>query len=247
MMGHGNAARRTKLLGAVFLAIGLTLSATAQAETEITLQASWAGRSPYPVTLTCRPSGRTFPLEGYEGSLGPAVRMPTDSSAEIAVLSEQGSRPAGTWKIPPAGERFILLMTGDDKGRFQGTAVRADAAHFPWGASVFANLSAKRLRCSLDGQTIELAAGEQGLCPLRLKARKVTHCRVEYQDGKAWVVSSAGPLILTGDMRAIIAVGPAEANGVLAQTSVVESNPASTMVPALPVTVPPPLPDQPAK
>ena len=248
MMGHRPAELHTTFLGATILAIGLTLAAVARAEAEITLHAGWAGSSPSPITLTCRPSGKSFQLEGYEGSPGPAIRMPTATTAEITVLAEQGKRAAGTWKIPAEGDRFILLMTGDGKGSFRATAVCADTAHFPWGAAAFANLSSKRLRCSLDGQTMELAAGEQGLCPLRLKARKVTHCRVEYQRGKEWIVSSAGPLILTGDMRAIIAIGPTEgSDGTLPQTSVIESNPASTMVPALPVTAPPPLPDQPAK
>ena len=241
-------AGRPAFLFRMALTAFLTLAAASRAETEITLHVGWAGSSPAPVTLTCRPSGKSFELEGYEGSPGPAFRMPMATTAEITVFTELGKRAAGTWKIPTEGDRFILLMTGDGKGGFRTTAVCADTTHFPWGAAAFANLSAKRLRCSLDGQTLELATGEQGLCPLRLKTRKVTHCRVEYQRGKEWIVSSAGPLILTGDMRAIIAIGPTEGpDGTLPQTSVIESNPASTMVPASPVTVPPPLPDQPAK
>ena len=240
------AARNRATLVATIMAGCLTLVATARTGNEIAIQAGWAGGSPRPIIMTCRPSGKSFPLEGYEGSLGPAVRIPAEAAAEIGVQDEQGMKKAGAWQIPAEGDRFILLMTNDDKGGFRATAVNADGAHLPWGAAVFANLSKKRLRCSLDGQVIELAAGQQGLCPLRLKARKVTHCRVEYQNGKEWVVSSAGPLILTGDMRAIIAIGPRDGlNGNLQEASLIESNPDSTKVPAF--KSPPPLPDQPAK
>ena len=243
-----DAVYRPALIVGTILAACPTVTAAPRTESEITIQAGWAGKSAHPVTMTCRPSGKSFPLEGYEGSPGPAIRIATETAAEFTVLTEQGPRAAGTWKIPSDGDRFILLMTADDKGNFRGTAVNADSAHFPWGAAVFANLSTKRLRCSLDGQIVELAAGQHSLCPLRLKARKVTHCRVEYQNGKEWVVSSAGPLILTGDMRSIIAIGPGDGtSGALRESSVIESNPGSTMVPALPVTIPPPLPDQPAK
>lgn len=241
----------------VCLASPLLASPDEPPSREISVKVGWAGLSAWDVRLIVQPSGQFVTVDGIASSqFGAALTIPRGSALGVRVRTENGQPFSVPEMAIPAGEsEFLLFLQGDAPLITRAMLIPSDLKTFARGTSVFINLSVNRLRCTLGGQTVELAPGEVLPCSFAPKSRKVMVLVVEhFQDGR-WKANSSTPLIFNENMRSVIGFGPGDARqGSLPTCSVYENCP----VPVAPIVlVPPvaepatpagtPLPDPPAK
>lgn len=236
-----------------FIASALAVCAQAEPDKEVAIRVWRQVPDSGELVLIGQPGGRpvTVPASASVNFNEPTL-VRRDISLEVRWQDESGKTTVGpAVSLPANGSDFVMLLHGESQATARALLIPSDLGSFGWGSALFVNLSAHRLRCSLSGEAVELPPGETARCPLTLRSRKVVLLRIEHQDGGKWITDSANPVILTGGIRAIFAVGGDARKARLLTYSGFESDPMLTQPPkpVEPAVTPaePPLPDPPTK
>lgn len=248
--------RRLLLLG---LCCSLQADERRAPEPGLELHVSRISMSPDNVTMRFLPDGTPFRLEAALDEFLPAIAIPPFARARINVVPAGPDQPLvkPVDIALPASGRYLLLLHQASPERFQATMVPTDTTNLPLGGVVFLNLSSRRIRCQLDGESVEVASGEQRLMPKVSAARRIVNYRVELQAKANWTVDKASTLILGAGRRHLFVLTEDSATSPLRHEHVTDFDPSRNMAPVVatvpsaavepPVTAVPPPADQPAK
>lgn len=216
------------------------------------------GETPDFVTLS-GPSPTTPPLrcEAALDHFMPALAFPASGRTRLqADPAEAGAPPRLVGDIVlPAEGRHLLLLSPAPRAGTRLTLLPADAASLPVGGVMFVNLTSRRLRTTIDADSVELAPAESRLMPTVAPGRRIVNHRLESQEKKAWTVLRSTTLILGAGRRCVFVLIEDRPGGQIRAELVTDYAPATNLAalpkPAeatpAPVTAEPPLPDPPAK
>lgn len=233
----------------LFAALSPFAILTGQAGAE--LHVSKAGEAPDFVGLRFGPEQAPLRLEAALTHVMPATALPDSRSARLFGEASEAGQPAadlGSLDLPATG-RHLLLLSQAGSGRIRTRLLPFDAVSRPAGSVTFLNLSTRRIRCFIDGESVELAPDEEKLMPTATTARRIVNHRLQLHAKDGWKADGSTTLILGANRRFLFILQEDDPKGVLRRELVTDFDPARNLAPlvATPVKAEPPLPDPPAK
>ncbi len=190
-------------------------------------------------------------LEVFLDHLMPATALPEARQARLfGEPPEPGQPPLdlGELELPPSGRHLLLLSQSGD-GKTQKRLLPFDQASLPLGGVQFLNLTSRRMRCSIDGESVELSPDEAKRLPTTSPARRIVNHRLELKTKDGWKPDSSTTLILGANRRYLFILQEDGPKGPLRRAMVTDTDPERNLAPLTPpaVRAEPPLPDPPAK
>ncbi len=229
-------------------------AANLRAEGPVFLHLSRLDDNPSLISMTLMPSGEKLSLEAAQNHVAPAIMVPSGvSSAMIEVTpSEPGKTSRDTLKLRvPAEGRHLLLLWSANKDETKFSLIKADSVSFPKGAVSFLNLTARKAKCFLDGQSVEVPTGMVRLHPSISLARRVINYRAQLEVKGKWEPLNSSAMVLGANRRCLIVVYESPDGHSVHSATVTDYAPDINMISGIPDSSPvkaePPLPDPPAK
>lgn len=229
----------------------LSCLGAAQGEAAAELHVSKVGQAPDFVGLRFAADADPLRLEAFPDHLMPATALPEARKARLlAEPSEAGEKPEDLGELAlPAEGRHLLLLSRSGEGKVRPRLLPFDADSLPPGGVRFLNLTTRDVRCTVDEESVELAAGETKRLPTAVTARRIVNHRLALKTKDGWKTDSSTTLILGANRRFLFVLQEDGPRGALRRELVTDFDPARNLaaLPAAPVRAEPPLPDPPAK
>ena len=190
-------------------------------------------------------------LEAFTDHVMPATALPDVRRAGLfgePAEAGQPPRELGDIELPASGRHLLLLsQVADGKARVK--LLPFDQASLPVGGVLFLNLTTRRMRCFIDGESVELAPEEAKRLPTAFPARRIVSHRLELKTKDGWKADSSTTLILGARRRFVFVLQEDSPRSPLRRAAVTDFDPDRNLAPVapVPVTAEPPLPDPPAK
>lgn len=195
-----------------------------------------------------------FPPVRLEASLDhvmPATALPDVRKARLfGEPAEAGQPPRDLGELElPAGGRHLLLLSQVADGKVRAKLLPFDQTSLPVGGMLFVNLTTRRMRCSIDGESVELSPDEAKRLPTAFPARRIVNHRLELKTKEGWKADSSTTLILGAKRRFLFVLQEDNPRSPLRRALVTDFDPERNLAPLepAPVRAEPPLPDPPAK
>jgi len=222
---------------------------TGQAAAE--LHVSKVGAAPDFIGLRFTSDLPPLRLEAAPEQVTPAVALPDARKARLfGEPAEAGQPPSelGELELPGSGRHLLLLSQSGD-GRVRTRLLPFDAVSLPVGGVQFVNLTSRSMRCFIDTESVELAAGETKRLPTAVSARRIVNHRLELKTKTGWKADSSTTLILGAKRRFLFILQEDTPQSPLRRELVTDFDPERNLAPLAPAPVKaePPLPDPPAK
>ena len=175
-----------------------------------------------------------------DSKLGHLYGIPTDVSPELTDLGEIA--------LPKTG-RHILLISQADTEKPLIKLLPFDRTAQPIGGVRFLNLTPKKIRCSLDADSVEISPGEDKLHQNVDPARRIVNHRLQSWEKKGWKTENATTLILGANNRFLFVFSQPNPRSEIRSKLITDFDPERNLAPlaAAPVKAEPTLPDPPAK
>jgi hypothetical protein len=222
---------------------------TGQAGTE--LHVSKVGEAPEFVGLRFAGEIPPLRLEAFTDHVRPATALPDVRQARLfGEPAEAGQPPRDLGEIElPANGRHLLLLSQVADGKVRTKLLPFDQASLPVGGVLFLNLTSRRMRCFVDGESVELSPEEAKRLPTASPARRIVSHRLELKTKDGWKADSSTTLILGARRRFVFVLQEDSPRSPLRRAAVTDFDPERNLAPLEPVPVKaaPPLPDPPAK
>lgn len=190
-------------------------------------------------------------LEAFADHVSPASALPDVRKARLfGEPAEAGQTPRELGELElPAGGRHLLLLSQSGDGRVRTKLLPFDQLSLPVGGVEFLNLTSRRMRCSVDAESVELAAGEAKILPTAVPTRRIVNHRLELRTKEGWKTDSSTTLILGAKRRFLFIFQEDGPRSPLRRELVTDFDPERNLAPLAPAAVraEPPLPDPPAK
>ena len=190
-------------------------------------------------------------LEAFLDHVMPATALPDVRKARLfGEPTEAGQPPRDLGEIDlPAGGRHLLLLSQVADGKVRTMLLPFDQASLPVGGMLFANLTSRRTRCSIDAESVELSPNEAKRLPTAFPTRRIVNHRLELMTKDGWKADSSTTLVLSANRRFLFVLQEDNPRSPLRRALVTDFDPERNMAPlaAVPVKAEPPLPDPPAK
>lgn len=222
---------------------------TGQAAAE--LHVSKVGAAPDFIGLRFTSDLPPLRLEAAPEQVTPAVALPDARKARLfGEPAEAGQPPSelGELELPGSGRHLLLLSQSGD-GRVRTRLLPFDEVSLPVGGVQFVNLTSRSMRCFIDTESVELAAGETKRLPTAVSARRIVNHRLELKTKAGWKADSSTTLILGAKRRFLFILQEDTPQSPLRRELVTDFDPERNLAPLAPAPVKaePPLPDPPAK
>jgi len=213
------------------------------------LTASWADLPAGQLAVVVRPQGGTLMLNALQASIDYPCLVRHGESLEVLLTPPP---PRSTYSvvklpIPAKGDDFALILGNSPARLTSGWLVPTGLAELPPGATFVINRAARKIRLSLEGQTLELEAGAAQRHPLVAARRIVAQLKVEALEGPQWTIARSNRMVLGPGQRMIMLIGPGQHNPEPYHIATVVDANSGSYQKTLSLTATPPLPDQPAK
>lgn len=222
---------------------------TGQAGTE--LHVSKVGEAPDFIGLRFAGEIPPLRLEAFTDHVMPATVLPDIRKARLyGEPAEAGQPPRELGELElPAGGRHLLLLSQVADGKVRSKLLPFDRASLPVGGVLFVNLTSRRMRCSIDAESVELSPDEARRLPTAFPARRIVNHRLELKTKDGWKADSSSTLILGAKRRFMFVLQEDSPRSPLRRATVTDFDPDRNLVPWGPpaVKAEPPLPDPPAK
>ncbi len=190
-------------------------------------------------------------LEAFLDHVMPATALPDVRKARLfGEPAEAGQAPRDLGEIDlPASGRHLLLLSQVADGKVRSQLLPFDQASLPVGGMLFVNLTSRRMRCSIDAESVELSPDEAKRLPTAYPARRIVNHRLELKTKDGWKADSSTTLILGAKRRFLLVLQEDSPQSPLRRALVTDFDPERNLAPlaAAPVKAEPPLPDPPAK
>lgn len=190
-------------------------------------------------------------LETFLDHVMPASVLPDVRKARLlGEPTESGQPPRDLGEIDlPANGRHLLLLSQIADGKVRTRLLPFDQASLPVGGVAFLNLTTRRMRCSIDTESVELAAGEVKTLPTAVPARRIVNHRLELKTKDGWKADSSTTLILGANRRFLFILQEDSPQSPLRRALVTDFDPERNLAPLAPAPVKaePTLPGPPAK
>jgi hypothetical protein len=190
-------------------------------------------------------------LEAFLDHVMPATALPDVRKARLfGEPAEAGQAPRDLGEIDlPASGRHLLLLSQVADGKVRSKLLPFDQASLPVGGMLFVNLTSRRMRCSIDAESVELSPDEAKRLPTAYPARRIVNHRLELKTKDGWKADSSTTLILSANRRFLFVLQEDSPQSPLRRALVTDFDPERNLAPlaAAPVKAEPPLPDPPAK
>jgi hypothetical protein len=215
------------------------------------LHVSKVGEAPDFVAL--RFAGEISPLrlEAFTDHVMAPTALPDVRKARLfGEPTEAGQAPRDLGEIDlPASGRHLLLLSQVADGKVRTKLLPFDQDSLPMGGVQFLNLTSRRMRCSIDTESVELAAGEVKTLPTAVPARRIVNHRLELKTKEGWKTDGSTTLILGAKRRFLVVLQEDSPQSPLRRALVTDFDPERNLAPLAPAPVKaePPLPDPPAK
>jgi hypothetical protein len=190
-------------------------------------------------------------LEAFLDHVMPATALPDVRKARLfGEPAEAGQAPRDLGEIDlPASGRHLLLLSQVADGKVRSQLLPFDQTSLPVGGMLFVNLTSRRMRCSIDAESVELSPDEAKRLPTAYPARRIVNHRLELKTKDGWKADSSTTLILGAKRRFLFVLQEDSPQSPLRRALVTDFDPERNLAPlaAAPVKAEPPLPDPPAK
>lgn len=221
----------------------------------VELHVSKIGEAPDFIGL--RFAGETPPLrlEAFTDHVMAPTALPDVRKARLfgePTEAGQSPRELGELELPASGRHLLLLSQVAD-GKVRTKLLPFDQASLPVGGVAFLNLTTRRMRCSIDTESVELAADEAKTLPTAVPARRIVNHRLELKTKEGWKTDGSTTLILGAKRRFLFVLQEDGPQSQLRRALVTDFDPERNLAPLAPAPAPaqvkaePPLPDPPAK
>ena len=215
------------------------------------LHVSRVGEAPEFVGLRFAAEVPPLRLEAFLDHVMPATALPEARQVRLfGEPAEAGQAPRDLGEIGlPASGRHLLLLSQVGDGRVRTKLLPFDEAGLPVGGVLFVNLTSRRMRCFIDGESAELAADEAKRLPTAFPGRRIVNHRLELKTKDGWKTDSSTTLILGAKRRFLLILQEDGPQSPLRRALVTDFDPDRNLAPLAPAPVraEPPLPDPPAK
>lgn len=215
------------------------------------LHVSKVGAAPEFVGLRFAAEIPPLRLEAFLDHVMPATALPDARKARLfGEPAEAGQPPRDLGELElPAGGRHLLLLSQVADGKVRTKLLPFDQASLPVGGMLFVNLTSRRMRCSIDGEAVELSPDQAKRLPTAFPARRIVNHRLELKTKEGWKADSSTTLILGAKRRFIFILQEDGPQSPLRRSMVTDFDPERNLAPVepAPVKAEPPLPDPPAK
>ena len=215
------------------------------------LHVSRVGEAPDFVGLRFTSELPPLRLEAFLDHVMPPTALPDVRQARLfgePAEAGQSPRELGELELPGSGRHLLLLSQAGD-GRVRTRLLPFDQASLPVGGVQFVNLTSRSMRCFIDTESVELAAGETKRLPTAVSARRIVNHRLELKTKAGWKAESSTTLILGAKRRFLFILQEDTPQSPLRRELVTDFDPERNLAPLAPAPVKaePPLPDPPAK
>jgi hypothetical protein len=217
----------------------------------VELHVSKVGEAPDFIGLRFASEVPPLRLEAFLDHVMPARALPDVRKARLfGEPAEAGQAPRDLGEINlPASGRHLLLLSQVANGKVRTRLLPFDQASLPVGGMLFVNLTSRRMRCSIDAESVELSPDEAKRLPTAYPARRIVNHRLELKTKDGWKADSSTTLILSANRRFLFVLQEDSPQSPLRRALVTDFDPVRNLAPlaAVPVKAEPPLPDPPAK
>jgi hypothetical protein len=217
----------------------------------VELHVSKVGEAPDFIGLRFASEVPPLRLEAFLDHVMPATVLPDSRKARLfgePTEAGQPPRDLGELELPTSGRHLLLLsQVADGKVRTKILPFNQDS--LPVGGVQFLNLTSRRMRCSIDGEAVELSPDETKRLPTAFPARRIVNHRLELKTKDGWKTENSTTLILGAKRRFLVVLQEDSPKSPLRRALVTDFDPERNLAPlaAAPVKAEPPLPDPPAK
>lgn len=214
------------------------------------LHVSRVGDAPEFVGLRLAESQTTLRLEAFPDHVMPATLLAEGRNARLFGEPAEIGQPTkelGDLTLP-AGGRHLLLVTQVGERHARTKILPFDESTLPVGGVLFLNLTTRRMRCSIDAESVELIPDEAKRLSTIVSSRRIVSHRLELKNKDGWKTDSSTTLILSANRRFIFVLQEDSPHSPLRRALVTDFDPVRNLAPLAPlVKVEPPLPDPPTK
>ena len=232
-------------LGALLIGSGCPLYAAAE------LHVCTLGDEPETVALRFVDGLPAIGMDAPNGFITLPRLLPEARRAKVSLSpAEPGKagRDIGEISLPPQG-RHLLLISHAVLAKPKPHLIPFDAETHPHGGVGFLNLTSRKMRCFIEGESVELDPGQVKLLPTTSTKRRVVNHRLELKTPEGWKADSSTTLILGAKRRFLFILQEDTPQSPLRRELVTDFDPERNLAPLAPAPVKaePPLPDPPAK
>jgi hypothetical protein len=217
----------------------------------VELHVSKVGEAPDFIGLRFASEVPPLRLEAFLDHVMPATVLPDARKARLFVEPTEAGQPPrdlGELQLPTSGRHLLLLSQVAD-GKVRTKLLPFDQDSLPVGGVQFLNLTSRRMRCSIDTESVELAAGETRRLATAVTTRRIVNHRLELKTKDGWKTENSTTLIFGAKRRFLVVLQEDSPKSPLRRALVTDFDPERNLAPlaAAPVKAEPPLPDPPAK
>jgi hypothetical protein len=211
------------------------------------------GDAPDLIELHFADKSPSLRLEAADGFIMKAHAIPEHPMVNLyGVPTEASSGPADLGKVAlPRAGRHILLISQTDSDKPLIKLLPFDRNAHPPGGVRFLNLTSLKIRCYLNANSVEIAAGEDKLHQIVDPSRRIVNHRLQSWQKKEWKTENATTLILGANNRFLLVFSQSKPNSEIRSKLITDFDPEGNLAPLVkpepPVTATPPPDDQPAK
>lgn len=213
------------------------------------LTTAWADVPVGEISVKIQPQGNTLRLNALQAAIDYPCLVRHGESLEVLLSPPlpRSTYAIGKLPIPAKGDDFALILGNTLANRMAAWLVPTGLDELPPGATFVINRSARKIRLSLEGQTLELEMDAARRHPLVATKRIVAQLKVEALEGPLWTMVRSNRMVLSPGQRVVILIGPGQHNPDPYHIATVLDPNSGSYQKTLSLTATPPPPDQPAK